>query len=326
MTHQRMISIIIPVFNEQSTIVPLITALHKVLEQLPYQHEILFVDDGSTDATGATLRTLAAADQRIKFLRLSRNFGHQAALSAGMAHVSGQATIMMDGDMQHPPELLPRLIAEWEQGYEVVYTTRIDTTDASWIKWISSAFFYRLINAFSDISIQPNAADFRLLDRTVVNHLLALPEKTRFLRGLVSWVGFRQQSVPYTAHRRPAGRTKYSWRRMMRLATDGIASFSSFPLYISVIIGAVIACGSFLYALWIIYEKYFLGALVPGWATIMVALLCLCGIQLSCLGIIGAYIGRIYIEVKNRPLYVVAEQQGLSTAATEQEHESAEHR
>jgi glycosyltransferase involved in cell wall biosynthesis len=275
---------------------------------------VLFVNDGSVDDSMSVLRQLAAEDPRVKVVGLSRNFGHQNAVSAGLEFASGDAVIVMDADLQHPPDLIPQMIAAWREGCQVVYTVREDDRrQTGWFKRWTSAAFYRLINALSDVPIAPGAADFRLIDRTVVDCLAAMPERSRFLRGMVSWVGFRQKAIRYRPNPRHSGRSKYSLRKMVALALQGITSFSSLPLRVSGFLGLFAALAGLPYALWAIYAKLFTDLVVPGWASLLVAILFLGGVQLMSIGVIGEYIGRIYTEVKRRPLYLTEELIGFET-------------
>jgi dolichol-phosphate mannosyltransferase len=307
-----MISFIVPVYNEAESIEELYTRLTTVLrgESIPY--ELLFVDDGSRDASVSVLKKIRSQDSSVKILSFSRNFGHQVALTAGLDHVTGDAVIMMDADLQHPPELIPKMIRLWkDEGYDVVYTVRDYERSATFFKRITSAVFYRFINAFSQTSIPANAADFRLLSRSAADSLRQLRERGRFMRGLVSWIGFRQASVPYTAGARSKGETKYSLRRMLRFGMDGLVSFSTVPLSLSTLLGFIVSLFSFAYGALTVYWKYFTDQVVQGWATIVVLVLFLGGIQLLCLGIMGEYLGKIYEELKQRPLYIVKERVGL---------------
>lgn len=244
-------------------------------------------------------------DPRVKAISFSRNFGHQAALSAGIDYARGDAVIMMDGDLQHPPELLPTLIQYWLDGNDIVYTVREDTVGVSKFKLRTARWFYSLINKIGNVNIPPNTADFRLLSRPVLNELKRLDERALFLRGLVQWVGFTHHAVPYTADKRFAGTTKYHIRNMLKLAMDGITSFSNAPLHLSLYLGFTISMFSFLYGLFAIYMKLFTDSVLPGWTSILVAVLFLGGVQLITIGIIGLYVGKLYTEVKNRPRYIV---------------------
>jgi len=299
------ISIVIPVFNEQESLPHLHARLRDVLKSLEEEYELIFVNDGSTDQSADVMRRLQVGDANVKVVDLSRNFGHQAAIAAGLDYATGSAVIMMDADLQHPPELIPDLLRKWRDGYEVVYTCRQYTPDAGAAKKIASALFYSLINRLSDTRIPPGAADFRLLDRKVVDHIKGLGERALFLRGLVSWVGYRQAAIPYLAGERLRGHSKYSYLRMTRLAVNGLTSFSSVPLYISAVVGAVVSLLSFLYAAYAVYIRLFTDRAVEGWTSVMTSVLFIGGIQLTILGILGIYLGKIFNEVKARPRYLV---------------------
>ncbi len=300
-----LLSIVIPCFNEEESLDELYLRLRKVLEENGLNYRLIFVDDGSTDKTIQKLIELRSGDKRVRVLELSRNFGHQAALCAGLDHSGGDAVIMMDADLQHPPELIPELISKWKEGHEIVYTIRKDPPGTSLFKRKTASCFYRLINLLARINIPENSADFRLLDKKVVDEFMRIKERTRFLRGLIRWVGFRQCPVCYEAAPRFAGRSKYTLWRMIRLAFDGITSFSTFPLHLATFFGSFISILGFAYALYALYVRLFTGRALPGWASMVVTVLFLGGIQLLCLGIIGEYIGRIYTESKFRPLYVL---------------------
>lgn len=310
-TKQQVISIAIPVLNEVENIPVLFDHLKTVLRGLPYTFEIVFVDDGSTDGTYRAIKELEQRDHRIKAISFSRNFGHQAALTAGLQYATGNAVITMDGDLQHPPSLIPMLIEKWREGFEIVYTTRESTADESGFKKMTSRLFYRLINAFSDTPIQTYAADFRLLDRTVVNSLNRLQERDRFLRGLIGWMGYTSVGIPFTADARKAGTSKYTTRKMFKFAIDGILSFSAAPLHLATYLGIVVSFFSFLYGLYSIYAFFFTARTIPGWTSLLVTVLFLGGIQLVCIGLLGEYLIRIYNEAKGRPLYIVKDSIGF---------------
>jgi dolichol-phosphate mannosyltransferase len=310
------LSVVLPVFNEADNLEALYEALTQQLDSLGFPAEMVFVNDGSSDNSLAALKRLRLRDERVKVVGLSRNFGHQCCITAGIDHASGDAVIVMDADLQHPPELIPEMVARWLEGYQVVYTVREDAADTGLFKrWTSSAF-YRCINAVSEVPIIPNAADFRLMDRAVVNCLTSMPERSRFLRGMVSWVGFRQIGLRYVANPRHAGKSKYSIRKMISLAVQGITSFSSVPLRLSAYIGFATAVSVIPYALWGVYAKFFTDQVVHGWASLEVSVLFLGGVQLMSLGVIGEYVGRIYTEVKGRPIYVADELIGFEAAQT----------
>ena len=305
-------SLVIPAYNEAEVLPLLHERLTAVMGGLGEPYEILVVDDGSRDRTPELLAEIATRDEHVKFLSLARNFGHQVALTAGLDHATGQAVITMDADLQHPPELLPELIAKWREGYEIVYTERQDTADAGLVKRLTSRLFYGAINRASATQIPLNAADFRLLDRQVVDSLARLPERARFLRGLIAWVGYRQTVVPFEAPERAAGTTKYTFRKMLRFAVDAVTSFSSLPLRVAGYLGFLTSFAGFGLGAVTIYQKIFVpDRNLPGYTTIVVLILFLGGLQLLSLGIIGEYIAKIYEEVKGRPLYLVRQAVGF---------------
>lgn len=300
------ISIVIPCYNEQDNITPLYKGLTDVMKPYP-EYELLFVDDGSKDDTLEVIRTLASTDPRVHYLSLSRNFGHQHALKAGLDHASGDGVISLDADMQHPPDLIPELIKKWQEGFEVVNTIRGEQKSLSKSKKITSGLFYHLVNKLSSVEIKPGVADFRLLDRKVVDALKLFNENYLFLRGLIPWLGFRQTSVSYEPAERLAGQTKYSFIRMLRFALDGITSFSNRPLYLSIGLGSVIAGLAFVYGLYALYVHLFTDTALPGWTSITASVLFIGGIQLIMLGIIGIYLGKLFIENKKRPNYIISQ-------------------
>jgi dolichol-phosphate mannosyltransferase len=301
-----MITVVIPAYNESGNIKPIGRRIAQVLKKSdPY--EILFVDDGSRDDTLTEIKEMCAVDENIRFISLSRNFGHQKALKAGLDHARGDCVISMDADLQHPPELLTRLIEKWRNGYDVVYTVRTDSSDSGFMKRVSSRLFYKIINLLSNVNIPLGAADFRLLDRKVVDEVKKFKENWLFIRGIVAWIGFKQICVEYVVESRNRGLTKYSTSRMLALAVNGITSFSILPLRISILLGLIFSLGSFLYALYAIYTKVFNNAVIPGWTSILLSVLFLGGIQLISLGVIGEYLGKMFIETKNRPAYIIKE-------------------
>jgi polyisoprenyl-phosphate glycosyltransferase len=303
----KTVSIAIPVFNEAENIPILFDHLKPVLDSLPFTFEILFVDDGSTDETYTKIKELQRRDRRVKAISFSRNFGHQAALTAGLQYATGDAVITMDGDLQHPPSLIPTLLERWTEGFRIVYTTREATADESFFKKSTSRLFYRIINAFSDTPVQPFAADFRLLDRTVVDSLNTLKERDRFLRGLIGWMGFPSIGIPYQADERAAGTSKYSTRKMIKLAVDGILSFSAAPLHLVTYLGLAVSFLSFVYGLYSIYAYFFTNLTIPGWTSLLVTVLFLGGVQLFSIGFLGEYLIRVYNEAKGRPPYIIQE-------------------
>jgi len=318
------ISVVVPVLNEQSNVRPLWQRLAGALTSMGKRFEVIFVDDGSQDQTFTVVKALHAEDQRVRGLSFSRNFGHQIALLAGLREARGDVVVTLDGDLQHPPEVIPQLYARYEEGYEIVNTRRMDEPGASTFKKITSRGFYRLINQLSDVRIEPASADFRLMSRAAVRAFLEMPERDRFTRGLVSWMGFRQAIVEYQAEPRAAGETKYSLQKMMHFALNGITSFSSKPLRISFYMGCLISLTGLLYAVYAVAE-FFVGNTFPGWTSILVSLLIIGGVILINLGIVGEYIARIFNEVKGRPLYFIREETGLAQKHPESDrHEQSE--
>jgi polyisoprenyl-phosphate glycosyltransferase len=308
----EMISVVVPCFNEEEVLRESNRRLVAVLEHLPQKFEILYVDDGSTDGTSEVLRDLQMLDERIRVLRLSRNFGHQMAITAGLEHASGDAVAIIDADLQDPPEVIADFVAKWMDGFDVVYGVRTKREGESAFKLWTAKLFYRLIRKLSDTEIPLDTGDFRLLSRRVVDALLAMPERDRFVRGMVSWLGFSQAAVPYRRMARAAGTTKFSLWKMMCFATDGIVSFSILPLRLATWVGFA-ASGLAVSGILLTVIERLMGVegLVRGWTSVLVAILFLGGVQLICMGIIGEYVGRIYGESKRRPLYVVKERMGF---------------
>jgi len=301
-----LVSVVLPCYNEKDNIYAIYGQLKEVLSRYSVA-EILFVDDGSTDGTAEVLKDLAARDSKVKYLSFSRNFGHQIALKAGIDHTTGDCVITMDADLQHPPSLIPQLIETWQSGFDVVNTIRGNQKSLPVFKRISSALFYRLAGKLTSVDIGFASADYRLLDRKVVDAITQFNENFLFIRGLIPWLGFRQTSIPFTPNNRNAGETKYSFLKMARFALNGITSFSIKPLYISIGLGAVIAALAFVYGLYALYIYLFTNDALPGWTSITASVLFIGGIQLMVLGIIGIYLGKLFIENKRRPVYVVAE-------------------
>jgi len=303
-------SIVVPVFNEQSVIDEFSKRVLTVMDSLGEPFEIIFVDDGSTDATFQKASLLASRSLQVKALRLSRNFGHQVAITAGMDAATGLAVIVMDGDLQHPPELIPEMARKWAEGFHVVNTTRMETDGIPLKKKLFSKIFYKVINIDTEVPIYPDAADFRLMDRAAVEAFRQLREQDRFVRGLTSWIGFKQTFVPFNAPERHSGESKYTLRKMIRFAVNGITSFTTLPLKAVGTFGLIVAAASFFYAAFALYQKIVLGITVEGWTSLLVGILFLGGVQLISIGVLGAYIARIFRQVKNRPLYFVQERAG----------------
>jgi glycosyltransferase involved in cell wall biosynthesis len=297
-------SVILPVYNEEGTLEILYERLTKVLQSISPDYEIIFIDDNSRDNSFKIMSEICNKDSKIRIIKFSRNFGHQAAITAGLDHARGDALIMMDADLQDPPEVIVQLVDKYKEGYDVVYAKREKRTGESLFKLWTASAFYRLINYFTDIDIPLDTGDFRLINRKVIDSLKSIQEKNRFLRGLITWVGYRQTGVNYVRDARYAGETKFTIRKMMRFAIDGISSFSHIPLRMATLMGLVVSLISFLLILWVFYFR-FSHVPTPGWASLMVTVTFIGGIQLITIGIIGEYLGRIYDEVKNRPLYIV---------------------
>ncbi len=310
------LSIIVPCFNEELVIAETHKRLVSVARDLSgYEIELVFVDDGSHDGTLARLRAFAEHDSSVRVIAFARNFGHQVAVTAGIDAAVGDALVVIDADLQDPPELIVEMIAKWQEGYDVVYGTRVERPGESWFKLASARAFYRLLNRVSNVPIPLDTGDFRLISRRVADALRAMPERDRFLRGMVSWVGFKQWALPYHRAARHAGETKYPLRKMFRFATDGILSFSSAPLQISVGLGLLSAVLALLGILYALVLRVFTQIWVEGWTALMIAVLFIGGVQLISVGILGAYVGRIYNEIKGRPLYVVQERIGFDSSA-----------
>jgi len=310
-----LLSLIVPVKNEEEAILPFIERVETILETVAGTEgwEILFVDDGSTDSTLAAIVAAHGRDQRVRALSLSRNFGKEAALSAGLDHARGSAVIPMDVDMQDPPEVLPEMVAKWRDGHEMVFGIRRCRASDGWAKRLTAGLYYRAHNAVSADKIPENAGDFRLLDRKVVDVIRAMPERNRFMKGLFAWAGFRQASVEYDRVERETGTTKFNYWKLWTLALDGITSASTVPLRIWSYVGAMIAFFALSYGTFLAVDTMMFGNPVPGYASIMVSVLFLGGVQLISLGVLGEYVGRILTETKQRPLYVVRDTVGLDT-------------
>jgi glycosyltransferase involved in cell wall biosynthesis len=304
-------SIVIPVYNEAEVLPSLYNRLIRVMEGLVEPYEIIFVNDGSWDDSTALLRDFQDRDARVKFLSFSRNFGHQIAITAGLDYSSGQAAVVMDADLQDPPEVIPRLIEQWRKGYDIVFAVRAKRQGEGFFKRATAALFYRLFRRMAATEIPLDAGDFRLMSRRAVEALQSIRERNRFIRGLAGWIGFRQTAVTYVRDVRQAGETKYPLKKMLRFALNGLLSFSVVPLQLASYLGFLISSIGFFYIVYAIGLKLFTDRVVLGWTSVMVAVLFLGGVQLISLGIIGEYIGRIYDEVKQRPLYVVDEAKGF---------------
>jgi polyisoprenyl-phosphate glycosyltransferase len=300
-------SFVIPVFNERETLPELHQRLSQVIDGLDGEAELLFVDDCSHDGSYELLAELGRQDGRIRVLRFARNFGHQVAITAGLDHAAGDAVIVMDADLQDPPEVVPDLVARWQEGYEVVYAVRARRSGESWFKRKTAAWFYRVLRWIAHVEMPLDAGDFRLVDRRAVDAFRSMRERGRYVRGMFSWVGFRQIGVPYDRAERYAGEPKYSYRKSLTLAIDGLVSFSNAPLRVALVAGFVFSSLAFLVGVFAIVAKLAGAFVVPGWASILVVISFLGGIQLTLMGMLGLYVGRIYEEVKARPIYILRE-------------------
>ena len=302
----KKISLVFPVYNEEQVLPSLFDRVQRIVEQLDYEFEVIFVNDGSQDNSLPLMKGFHQKDSRFKVIDLSRNFGHQIAITAGIDFATGDAVVLLDADLQDPPELLPQFLEKWQEGYQVVYAVRRSRKEHL-LKRMSYSLFYRILQKISDISIPLDSGDFCLMDRVVVDSLKSMQERNRFVRGLRSWVGFRQTGLEYDRDKRHSGDVKYTFPKLMKLALNGIFSFSYFPLQIASYTGFIVSGVSFLGILVYLYKKLIIGGEPQGFPTLVIVVLFLGGIQLISLGVIGEYIGRIYDEVKQRPTYVVRE-------------------
>ncbi|HEY8946165.1 MAG TPA: glycosyltransferase family 2 protein [Polyangiaceae bacterium] len=313
----QLISIVIPIFNEEFTIPELEVRLSALLARLQAKGlswEVLFVNDGSRDRSLELLRALGARETRYRLISFSRNFGHQMAITAGMDHAEGDAVVVMDADLQDPPEVVEDMVDRWREGNDVVYAVREKRLGESVFKKATAALFYRALRSLTGVDIPVDAGDFRLMSRPVVLTMRALRERHRFIRGLVAWVGFRQTSIRYERQARFAGETKYPLSKMLRFAADGITSFSTLPLRAATWLGVLSGMLAVVVGLWSVYTKFFVRGVVPGWTTLMIVIAFSSSVQLIMMGILGEYIGRAYEQLKGRPLYIVAEQLNLAPA------------
>ena len=302
----KKVSVIIPVYNEVGNISIMAEAVSHVMEPLPYDYHIIFIDDGSDDGTLSFLKKITAAQPRLGYISFSRNFGHQNALKAGFDMSDADAVISMDGDMQHPPAVIPALLALWEEGNDIVYTVRRDHMEIPAMKRKTSDMFYSVLNRLSDIELEKGTADFRLLDRKAVDVLREIKEYDLFWRGLVKWIGFKQASLEYDPAERISGKSKFTYRKMMEFALKGITSFSTKPLTFAMYLGFFCALVSFLYFPYALIS-YFSGHAISGWASVIVTIAFFGGVQLMILGIIGMYLGKLFMQSKQRPHYIISE-------------------
>jgi polyisoprenyl-phosphate glycosyltransferase len=304
----RQLSVVAPVYDEQATVEAFYQRVRSALEGVPF--ELVLVDDGSTDATAEIIDRIADRDPMVRVVHLSRNFGHQTALTAGLDHAAGDVVVMLDADLQDPPEVIPELLERWRSGADVVYAVRRERVGETRFKLTTARWFYRLMSKVSSIELAENAGDFRLMDRRALDALLAMRERSRYLRGMTVWVGFTQAAIHYERDARHAGETKYTVRKMLRFSLDAIASFSHVPLQAATVLGFVFSFVAFL-AIPVVIGLKVADQYLPGFTTITVVVLLLGGIQLIAIGVIGEYVGRIYDEVKQRPLYLVRERRNL---------------
>ncbi|KAF0241250.1 MAG: glycosyltransferase family 2 protein [Sediminibacterium sp.] len=303
---KKKVAFIIPACNEQKNIPLLLNEIHEVMEVTPYEYSITFVDDGSTDNSLEVIKALAIQYANIFFISLSRNFGHQNALKAGLDNADGDCTIMMDADLQHPPKIITQLLQQWEAGYDVVYTIRKDHIELPLVKRRTSNLFYQIINNLSDIELEQGTADFRLMDKKVVAAFKGMRETELFIRGLIKWMGFSQIGIEYDPGIRKEGVSKYTLKTMIRFALQGITSFSTKPLYGTAYLGFVFSIASLFYFAYIIYS-YYAGHTISGWASIIATITFFGGLQLMILGIIGLYLGKLFMQSKHRPHYIIKE-------------------
>ncbi|HMW39395.1 MAG: glycosyltransferase family 2 protein [Saprospiraceae bacterium] len=303
----KLLSVIIPVYNEEGNLELLFKRLEKVLSSTDATPEYIFINDGSLDHSMEIIRQLAMKDSRVKFIDFSRNFGHQTAVTAGLDYCNGDCAIIIDADLQDPPEMITELYNKWKEGFEVAYARRRSRQGENFLKKWTARVFYRLLKKITSIQIPVDTGDFRIIDRKVINVLKQMPEQQKFLRGQISWIGFRQTAVEYDRDERHAGKTGYTYSKMIRFALDGITSFSNFPLRFATMMGFLVSAIAFLLILYALYQRLVSREFVPGWASLMLAILFMGGVQLISLGIIGEYISRMDVNVRKRPLYIVRE-------------------
>lgn len=317
------ISVVMPVYNEASNLQLLLDKLYTTMHKMQVDFELIFVNDGSTDASLDILKAFSLRYDEVKYISLSRNFGHQVAISAGLDATSGYAVIIMDADLQDPPELIPSLYEKLQEGYEVVYARRIHRKGESYLKKATAKLFYRILSKITQVNIPMDTGDFRIMDAKVVKVLKQMPERNKFLRGQVAWVGFRQTWVCYNRDERKEGKSGYTYGKLLRLAFDGITSFSDFPLKMASMMGFIVSGVAFLLMIYTLLVRLVFKDYVEGWASIILSVLFLGGVQLICIGIVGEYLARVFNNVQGRPLYVVDEQQ-LKTRLVEDQKSKME--
>ncbi|HEV8548456.1 MAG TPA: glycosyltransferase family 2 protein [Polyangiaceae bacterium] len=308
------LSVVVPMYNEQTNVEAFVAAVSGVLVSAGLDHEIVLVDDGSSDGTWAAIVAAARAQPSVRGVSLSRNFGHQGALLAGLNHARGRAVITMDGDLQHPPESLPELVTAWREGYKIVNTRRLDSEDTPFFKRFTSRGFYWLFSQLTGVKMEAGASDFRLMDRDAVEALVRLGDADPFIRGLVSWLGFRTRTLPYQARRRHSGVPKFTLKKMLRLSTGAMLSFSAFPLRLGIGVGFVTSALAFVELCYILVQ-YLRGHVIPGWASVMTVMSLMFGVLFVLLGIIGTYLAKVYEILKRRPRFVVGDRAGFDAAS-----------
>lgn len=302
------LSIVIPLHNEEGNLPHLHQRLVLVLQSLTNDYEIVYVNDGSRDATLSMVKALAVQDTRVRYISFSRNFGHQMAIMSGIEHAHGQAVVVMDGDLQDPPELIPELWKKYNEGFKVVYAQRRSREGETWLKKWTAKTFYRILKKTTQIKIPLDTGDFRLIDRKVIDYLKQMPERHKFLRGQIAWIGFKQAAVFYDRESRFTGKTNFSFSKMFQFALDGITAFSNYPLRLATVMGFVVSAISFVVILYALYSKFVLDRTITGWTSLIISVLFIGGVQLIAIGIIGEYISRINSDVRKRPLYVIEEE------------------
>ena len=308
----KKISILVPCHNEQENIEKLYDALVESIAKINgYQWEIVFVDDGSFDDTLSRIKQLRERDERVCFISLSRNFGKENAMLAGIDHITGDAVIIMDADLQHPPHLMAEMIAEWESGFDDVYAERLNRGKESWLRRKLSMLYYRLLQRMAKVDVLPNVGDFRLLDRKCIDSLKKLRETQRYTKGLYCWIGFKKKKISFQQADREKGKSSFSYHRLFNLAIEGITSYTTAPLRISTVVGIVVSLVAFIYMCYVLVKTILYGEPVQGYPTLVILILFLGGVQLLSLGIIGEYLGRVFHETKNRPVYLISEQEGI---------------
>lgn len=308
---KKLLSVIVPVFNEQEVIDETFKRLSGVFHNYFMDVEYIFINDGSKDNTYFRLKEIAQANPCVRVINFARNFGHQIAITAGMDYAKGDAIVIIDADLQDPPEVILQMVEKWNEGYEVVYGKRLHREGETFFKKLTAKMFYRFLDSMTDVKLPVDVGDFRLIDRKVCDAMKCLPERSRYVRGLVSWVGFKQASVEYRREKRFAGETKYPLKKMLKLAGDGIFSFSYKPLKLATFAGMLVSAGSFIYLIVVLIQKFIKNNVASGWASSMAVSLFFNGVMLIVIGIMGEYVGRIYEEVKARPLYIVGELLGF---------------